>query len=85
MIAIFVIGAGENTMRVARLNGHRFAVRSLARRDHLRRSRQWHLRQARRLEDHDRLISFQTDDEWRGDVEPAPPTYYGGRREDHVC
>jgi len=71
-------------MRVARYNGHRFAVRSLSGRDHMRRSRQWRVRQARRLEDYDRAISVQTDDEWRGDVEPVPPTYCGSR-EDHVC
>jgi hypothetical protein len=79
------VRVGRNTMRVARLNGHRFAVRSLAGPDLLGRSRRWHVRQARRLEDHERAISFQTDDEWRGDVEPVPPTYYGGSREDHVC
>jgi hypothetical protein len=71
-------------MRVARLNGHRFAVRSLASRDHLRRSRQWRVRQARRLEDHDREFCFQKDDHWHGDLEAIPAAYYGGNREDHV-
>jgi hypothetical protein len=70
-------------MRVTRLNGHCFAVRSLASPKHVRRSRQWHVRQARRFEDQDRPDRFHLEDD--GDLETIGSAYNkGGVRNDHV-
>lgn len=62
MIAIFVIGAGENACVLLALTAIalRFGLWLVATICGV--SRQWHVRQARRLEDHNRAIFFQTDD-----------------------